>query len=331
MFMMIRSKNLTVTAVGDRPGTRGLIILIVSWLSFIAGGNVAVRCAFAQYPVRVSGFGADAVTSWPIQIAQEKKFFAREGIQADLARSYNQMLALMGGSFDVITDGLSTTALALEKGTDIEIVYDLSRRPAEFLVVGRSIKTLADLEDKTVAVARIGTVPHLFLKKYLAENKVNVSKIRFTSSSGSLERHAALQNGQIAATLLSCAYAYRAQQEGMAIFTLAQDAEFPWAHVVVRQAWSQANAETVVRFLRSIHKATLWLHDPANFPEAVRVLTRVTGLDEKAITWSLQNSIEKRVHNVQRPNEQVFQSAINWLSAEGMLSKPINTAAAING
>ena len=85
--------------------------------------------AYAQSSVRIKagGFGADSVPSWSVYIAQEKMFLAREGIQFDFARSYDQMRGLIGGSFDIIVDGASTTTLAAGRNTDIVIVYDLGR------------------------------------------------------------------------------------------------------------------------------------------------------------------------------------------------------------
>ena len=316
----------------EKPMAQKQLLMFFCSLSFFAvlGIHASLACAQSEYRLKAGGFGVDAVTSWPVYIAQEKGFLAKEGIDADFARSYNQMMALIAGSFDVIADGVSTTTLALEKGADVVIVYDLSHRPSEFLVLGRNIRNLSDLEEKTIAIGKIGTVPHLFLKKYLTENGLNVSRIKFRVTDGSQERFAALQAEQISATLLSNVYAFRAQQAGMQLFTLAKNRAFPWTYVVARKQWTKANSEILVRFVRSVHKATLWLYDPTNFTEAVAALTRLTRLDEKTVTWSLKSSIENRVHNFQRPNEKALQSAVNWLLAEGMFSKPFDATAAID-
>jgi len=298
---------------------------------FATGGFYDSR-AFAQwqYRLRSGGFGADAASSWPVYVAQEKGFLAKEGIQLDFARSYEQMMALLGGSFDIIADGVSTTTLAAEKGADILVVYELSRRPSQFIALGRGIKALSELEGKTIGIGRVGTVPHLLLKKYLAKNAVDINKINFRLAGGSHERFAALYTGQISATLLSDAYAFRAQQEGMQITAMAKDLVFPWTYIVLRKSWAKANSDIVIRFVRGIYRATLWSYDPANFEGVVRTLTPITRFDQKTMTWALKSAIGNKVHNFERPDTGVLQLAVGWLVSERMLSKPFDAATVID-
>jgi len=288
--------------------------------------------AYAQRLQRLNGggFGGDAVTAWSVYIAQEKMFLAREGIQFDFARSYDQMRALIGGSFDIIVDGISTTSLAAEKGADIVIVYDLSHRPSEFIAFDRSIRILTELEGKTIGIGRFGTVNHLLLKQNLSKNGVDVNKIAFRTIGGSNERFAALYNKQISATLLSTAHAFRAQEEGMQIISLAKELIFPWAYVVLRRSWAESNSEIVIRFLRGLHRATLWLYDPANFQDAVRTLSKVARVEEKAMGWALKNAIENRVFNLEKPDVGMLQQAVDWHISQRILTKTFDAKAVID-
>jgi ABC-type nitrate/sulfonate/bicarbonate transport system substrate-binding protein len=284
-----------------------------------------------QYRLNGGGFGGDAVTAWSIYIAQEKMFLAREGIQFDFARSYDQMRALIGGSFDLIVDGISTTSLAAEKGADIVIVYDVSHRPSEFIALDRSIRSLAELEGKTIGISRYGTVNHLLLKQNLSKNGVDANKIAFRSiGGGSNERFAALYNKQISATLLSTAHAYRAQQEGMQIISLARELVFPWAYIVLRRSWAEANSEVTIRFIRGLHRATVWLYDPANFQDAVRTLSKVARAEEKAMGWALKNALEDRVFNLEKPSVATLQRAVDWHVSQKLLTKPFDAKAVID-
>jgi ABC-type nitrate/sulfonate/bicarbonate transport system substrate-binding protein len=322
------SSNFAMVRNHSRIGR--LLILIVICLSFIVDGYFAVRCAFAQYSLRVGGFGADTVPSWSVYIAQEKMFLAREGIQLDFVRSYDQMRALLGGSFDIIVDGISTTALAAEKGADIVIVYDLSHRPSEFIALGRNIHTLAELEGKTIGIGRVGTLNHHLLKQTLTKNGVDVSKIVFRSTGGSNERFASLYHGQVSATLLSTAHAFRAQEEGFKIMSLAKELVFPWTYIVLKKPWAETNSEIVIRFLRGLHRATLWLYDPGNFQDAVRTLTKVTRFEERTMAWALKSSIENKVYNLERPDARALQLAVNWHVSQQILSKAFDATALID-
>ena len=288
--------------------------------------------ALAQRQQRLigGGFGGDAVTGWPVYIAQEKMFLAREGIQFDFVRSYDQMRALIGGSFDIIVDGISTTSLAAEKGADIVIVHDLSHRPSEFIALDRTLRTLADLEGKTIGIGRFGTVNHLLLRQNLSKSGVDVNRVAFRTIGGSNERFAALFNKQISATLLSTAHAFRAQQEGMPIVSLAKELVFPWAYVVLRRSWAESNTELVIRFLRGLHRATLWLYDPANFQDAVRTVSKAARVEEKTMEWSLKTAIENKVFNLERPDATMLQRAVDWHVAQRLLRRPFDAKAVID-
>jgi ABC-type nitrate/sulfonate/bicarbonate transport system substrate-binding protein len=298
-------------------------------LSFFASGFHAD--AQTSYRLNAGGFGVDAVPGWPVYLAQEKGFLAREGIHLNFTRSYQQMMALIGGSFDLIVDGISTTTLAAEKGADIVIVYDLCHRPSQFLVLGRGINEVSDLEKKAIGIGRVDTVDHLVLKKYLTQRNVDINKISFLRTGGSLERFTSLQTGQISATVLSTAYAFRAQQEGMKIAASPKDWDvFPWTYIVLRKPWAEANSDIVVRFVRGIRRSILWLYDPANFDDAVRTLAAITRFEESTTKWALRGSIENKVYSFERPNAVRLQLTVKWLVSEGILSKSFATASTID-
>jgi ABC-type nitrate/sulfonate/bicarbonate transport system substrate-binding protein len=297
----------------------------------LLGTHAGAAYGEPQYRLTAGGFGGDAVMSWPVYIAQEKMFLAREGIQLDFTRSYDQMRALIGGSFDIIVDGISTTSLAAAKGADIVIVYDLSHRPSEFISLSRNIYKLADLEGKTIGIGRVGTVNHLLLKQNLTKNGVDVNKISFRITGGSNERFAALYNGQVSATLLSTAHAFRAQQEGFQIISLAKELVFPWTYVVLNRPWAEANSDAVIRFLRGLHRATSWLYDPANFQEAVRTLTKVARLEERTMAWALKASIEDKVYNLDKPDVRMLQLAVDWHVSQRLLSKAFDAKSVLDG
>jgi ABC-type nitrate/sulfonate/bicarbonate transport system substrate-binding protein len=308
------------------------IAMCVCALCLFANTGFVDPCAYAQSTFRIKGggFGADAVPSWPLYIAQEKMFFAREGIQFDFARSYDQMRALIGGSFDIIVDGGSTTTLAAGRNADIVIVYDLSSRPSEFIALGRNVHTLAELEGKTIGIGRVGAANHLLLKQQLTKNGVDVNKISFRATGGSNERFAALYNGQISATLLSTAHAFRAQREGMQILSFSRDMIFPWAYIVVRKPWVEANSDVVVRFLRGLYRAISWLYEPASFHNAVKTLSRAARFEEKTMEWALKRALENKVYNLEKPDARILQLAVDWSVSEQILPKSFDPAAVID-
>jgi ABC-type nitrate/sulfonate/bicarbonate transport system substrate-binding protein len=289
--------------------------------------NCLAASASPLIELKAGGFGGDAVSSWPVYIAQERGFFAKEGIQTSFTRSYEQMMALIGGNFEVIGDAPDAPILAADKGADIVVAHDLSRRPSQFMVLGPGVQSIADLDGKIFGVWKIPSTDQLLTKKLLARKGIDASKVSFRRIGGSRERFAALQNRQIAATVLSTGFAYKAQEEGMKIVAVPADWDvFPWTLVIFRHSWAEANAATVVKYVRALHRGAQWLYDPANFDQALRILTPMSGFDDKTMRWALRDSVDSKIYNLEKPSVPVFQLAADWLLSEGFLPKPFDTS-----
>jgi len=309
-----------------KPKVLAAVGFMACWLGGFSSGSIAAS-APPLVQLSAGGFGSDAVSSWPVYVAQEKGFFAKEGIQLTFTRSYEQMMALIGGSFDLIGEAADSPILAADKGAEIVVVYDLSRRPSQFMVLAPGMNAISDLKGKTIGVWKIPSTDQMLTKKFLAKHGIDASSVTFRRIGGSRDRFAALQTRQIGATVLSTAYAFRAQEEGMRLVASPADWEtFPWTFVVARRNWAEANKESIIKYVRSVYRATQWLYDPANYEEAVRVLSPITKFDDKVMRWALKGSIEQKIYNLEKPSAAVFQAAAEWLLSEGFLSKPFDTS-----
>jgi len=199
------------------------------------------------------------------------------------------------------------------------------------MVLSKGLTTLSELEGKTIGIFQVPSVGQLFIKKHLQEKGVDLGKISFRRTGGSRERFTSLLTGQISATLLSTTYAFRSQQGGMKIITSPADWDvFPWTSIVFRKQWAEANSNIVVKYLRAIYRATLWLYDPVNLNDSLRTLTPLSGLDESTIQWSLKSSIENKIYNLNKPDAETYQLVSNWFLSEGILSKPFMAASIID-
>ena len=308
---------------------RKRVVALALSLSWMLTFPFATFAASAPSPVelKAGGFGGDAVSSWPVYIAQDRGFFAKEGIQTSFTRSYEQMMALIGGNFEVIGEAADAPILAADKGADIVVTHDLSRRPSQFMVLGPGVQSIAELDGQIFGVWKIPSTDQLLTKKFLARKGIDANKVSFRRIGGSRERYAALQNRQIGATVLSTGFAYKAQEEGMKIVAVPADWDvFPWTFVIFRKTWADANSGTVVKYIRALHRAAQWLYDPANFEQALRTLTPVSGFDDKTMRWALKDSVDSRIYNLEKPSVAVFQLAADWLLSEGFLSKPFDTS-----
>jgi len=172
---------------------------------------------------------------------------------------------------------------------------------------------------------------HLLVKRHLQRSGLDLKKITFRATGGSRERLASLLAGQTAATLLSATYAFRAQEMRLKIIGTPADWEpIPWTAIAFRKPWAEANASLVVKYLRAIRQATLWLYDPDNFEEARRTLTSLSRLNESTVRWSLKSALDSKIYNLTKPRLDDFQSLEAWLLSESVLTQPSNLASLID-
>lgn len=303
--------------------------LLVSVLVALASNLAAqVKPEAALFKLRVGGFGLETMTSYPILIAQQKGLFAQEGLAVSYTRSYEQMPALIGGSFDVIDDGADSSILVADKGGDIVIVYDISRKPNHFMVLGPGVNSAEELEGKTVGVWKIPSTDQMLVKNFLGKKNINVTLLRV---GGSRDRFAALQAGRISAATLTPDFAYPAQQQGMKILATPLDwGVYPFTQVVFKKQWAEAHPDIVAKYIRSIHRAIKWLQEKANFEEAARLVSKAGRTDIEAARWMLQVVLKEDIYNLEKPQASVLQLAADWLLSEKFLTKPFNAASVID-
>jgi len=302
-------------------------------LSLLAAGVLRPAFALAQAPhvLNAGGFDAEAAGSWPVLIAQEKGLFARDGIQLRSIRTDKSMMGLLAGSFEVINGGTFAALLAAEKGADLILAYVLCNRPPEYLVLRKPLTMLGELEGETIGIFQVPSTVHLLVKRHLQRSGLDLKKITFRATGGSRERLASLLAGQTAATLLSATYAFRAQEMRLKIIGTPADWEpIPWTAIAFRKPWAEANASLVVKYLRAIRQATLWLYDPDNFEEARRTLTSLSRLNESTVRWSLKSALDSKIYNLTKPRLDDFQSLEAWLLSESVLTQPSNLASLID-
>lgn len=155
----------------------GLLLgwVAASWsLSAQAAEVVKVRLDFLPYGLHA-----------PFYLAQEKGWFAEQGLQVEIddGNGTGPAMALVaGGKYDIAQISLGALPIAREKGMPIKAIATIQRRGDFGLAVdeGSGIKTPKDLEGKTLLYSP-GSVETPFIDRYLSAAKVDKSKINMIS------------------------------------------------------------------------------------------------------------------------------------------------------
>jgi NitT/TauT family transport system substrate-binding protein len=166
----------------SKTGSGAFTILFVSGALLLSTG-----CS-KETPVTVRLGYLNITASLPLFIAEEKGFFAEEGLkyEATPIATSNQLIdGLAAGNLDVFPESSAVPVLAVELQSPGRMkVFSVSaitkKAPFDAILVKENspITKLADLAGKRIGTFP-GTTSSSLLKKYLTDNNVDVSKILF--------------------------------------------------------------------------------------------------------------------------------------------------------
>ena len=128
----------------------------------------------------------------------ERDFGAKHGLKIEIVKLKNGATAhkaLLAGELDSIESSPGAAILAGAHGADIKIVGCDWPGVPHGLMVRDTIKTVADLKGKTVAVAAPGSLPNLLIGAILERDKLPASDVRFANLGGDLDRYKAVVAG----------------------------------------------------------------------------------------------------------------------------------------
>jgi len=128
----------------------------------------------------------------------ERDFAAKHGLKLTIIAMKNGSLAhkaLLAGELDSIESSPGGSIIAGSRGADIKIIGCDWPAVPHGLMVRDGIKTVADLKEKTVAVAAPGSLPNLLLKAILEQNKVPQNAVKVASLGGDLNRYKSIVAG----------------------------------------------------------------------------------------------------------------------------------------
>jgi ABC-type nitrate/sulfonate/bicarbonate transport system substrate-binding protein len=267
-------------------------------------GAAAVALMAVQQPAVAQEAGKDVYTmsragvsrapaDWPVFVAEQEGFFAREKIKVDslYVSPANITGSLIGGAFDIALVPAYQLVLSVQKGAGLVAVGQGLDPAPYFLMAPASIKTFADLKGKTIAAATPGDVYTYVLKDVLRKGGIDPDKdVTFIYGNNSNQRMAALLNGAISAGLQLPPETGMLAERGFHSLAFFPDyyKRLTLSLTAVRRDWVAKNADHLRAYLRAIAAANVWLDDPANRQEAIAILMKNTQTSEKAATEAYQ-------------------------------------------
>jgi len=253
-------------------------------LALVSCASVAPEPAKTLTPVNLIVFPGGF--NWPVWVAQEKGFFARNGIEVKVTptpSSVFQLTNLIDGKFDIAMTAIDNLVAYREgQGEVPKIGPDLfafmgGDNGFLRLVTIPSVKTFDALRGKTLSVDALTTGYAFVLLEILERNGlVHGRDYQTVSAGGVLQRFQALMEQKHAGTLLLSPFEVQAEAKGFNRLANAIDVLGRYQGLVggARKAWADANRDAVIGYIRAFSDAVDWLYDPRNKDEAIAIFLK---------------------------------------------------------
>jgi ABC-type nitrate/sulfonate/bicarbonate transport system substrate-binding protein len=261
--------------------SRTTVGVLVLALSAVAGASVHAQ---ELRPVTVNVFPGGF--NWPSFVAQDKRFFERQGIRVTLQFTPNsvaQMTGLAEGKFEIAITAVDNIVAYVEGQGEAPIgpqpeFFAFLGSDSGFLslVVAPEVKTFSDLKGKTLSVDARTTGYAFVLFDMLARNGLNSGDYSIERVGGTVQRWSALRDRKQSGTLLSAPFNLLAQEQHFNELAKATSVIGPYQGNVAaaRRSWARQNRDLVIAFIRGYIQAIDWLYDKSNREEAVRILQK---------------------------------------------------------
>jgi len=245
-------------------------LMLRCWiLSYILFGN-AHGAELAQ-KVRI-GYPSSAVSTLPFDIAKEKGFYVRAGLDVEYIQMRTSIApqAVLNGNINFFTSPQSAISAAVS-GLPLIVVLSLYRDTPWVLVTSKEINRGQDLIGKKVAISDIRSSPYYFARAGFKKLGLDEKQIGLTTTGGTSNSFAALTSNQVAGAVLSPPFDDKAMSLGYKKFLFLGDlADIPYVGLFTSQSEIRANRERVRKTIAAILDAVAWQR--ANRAEAVKMI-----------------------------------------------------------
>lgn len=284
-------------------------------------GLSTVACGEKEKPTQKLTMGVmGSIDAVPMVIADEKGYFAEEGLDIDLQifkAAKDRDAALTSGALDgVLADEV---AISIYQNSDIDMKITGTTNGWWILVAGKDsgIKSVSDLKGKKVGISK-NTMIEYVVEDILVDNGMKAEDIEEVVIPPMPSRLEALRNGDIDAALLPAPFNDLAIADGGIEITKVVNEEAMISTTAFLQETIDNKKEEVKAFYRAYNKAIKYMNE-TDISEYEDVLIRVVGYSE-----DMRGNIvlpEFKVNYL--PSEAKVQEVFDWSTANGLLTKDI--------
>ena len=268
--------------LGDRFSRRarsGLSHFVLALALFcidilVANEIVAASASPARIRIGYSSISGSRISLWA---AQDKGFFARQGVQAELVilSGIVGIQSLIAGEIQFYLGATDSAAQSAAKGSEIILLG--TAEPLRYkLIVQPTIKAIHELKGKKIVVDRVGGTSYYISLRLLEKAGVKIDEVELLQvGGGGNQRVAAFKSGQVAGVISSTE---RFEQLKIPYNALADASDLGVKSTgnsyMTLRSFRDKNRDTVQRVMRALVEARGWLKAPQNRGAALDIYKR---------------------------------------------------------
>ncbi len=256
--------------------------------------------AHAGEPAPIKLILFEGINASGIYVAQDKGFFAQEGLQVEISDTPNSiylMTGLIDGTYQMAQASIDNffayqsgqSPVSLDQKPELRVVLGGTTMRLD-LVVSQDINSYEDIKGEMLGVDAASTGWAFVLREMLKRGGLSTNDYGFIETGNTAKRVDALIAGEYKATLLVGNYINQAYAAGFKKLddNLSRLGAYQGSSIGLNQKWAENNRESVVAFIRAYVRAMDVIKDENQRDAVVEIVTRHTGMQDSIARQTLR-------------------------------------------
>jgi ABC-type nitrate/sulfonate/bicarbonate transport system substrate-binding protein len=226
-------------------------------------GRAGVEAVTINFPTR-SG------ASWPLFIAKEGGYYAKQGLDVTLVFAGHPagIAMVSSGQAAMSSYNLESVMQASSRDASFTVVGSSVNRPFFVLMSRKEVASVKDLKGKTIAVTQIGDPPYNYTRALLQKFGMGVRDVNWIAAGGDANgRAAVLAASRADATLLTPPAYFRLEEAGFRVLANLTDFDdiFASTTYLLRKSTVAANPRLPEQIIKAQAEAIKRFYDDKAF------------------------------------------------------------------
>lgn len=246
------------------------------------------------------GYSAKVLTYLPLFVAQERGFYAAEGLKAELhlmARTDQHLQALVAGELHFAVFNPDGVILFNEQGGNLKVVGGVANAAPYLLIGSKEVKKLDDLKGTKLGASALKGGTGSLIQAYLRAKGMSYPRdyALVVIAGGTPAFLSALEKGAVAAAALGIPFSDMALDQGLT--NLGDITEvlpaYQFNAINVSPSWAEKNRATVAKLLKAHVRSIRWIYE--NPAEAADLTLKEMGIKQPYSRKGIDYFIKQKV------------------------------------